>query len=288
MDKGSILIFGASGMLGRELLSACTARGLHIAGLGGRGRVDVTDDRAVRQAIATHQPDVIINAAAFTNVDDAELRPDEAMRVNGDGAGNVARAARESGALLVHYSTDYIFNGRKRRPSHESERPDPLNVYGRSKLEGERQILESGCDHLIIRTSWLFAPHGRNFVRTICEAAAANSTLQVVDDQYGRPTYAPDLADITVRLVEGEVQGIVNVANEGVCSRCEFARAIVEMSGIGCRIVPCPTSAQPRPAARPPWSVLDLSRLESLCGPPRYWREALRECTTRMRQESAA
>jgi len=288
MQNETILIFGATGMLGRELLSACNARGLHVAGLGGRGRVNITDLRAVQDAVSAHRPTMILNAAAFTNVDAAEENPQEAMRVNGAGPGNLAQAAAEHGVLLVDYSTDYIFSGRSRRPLREDDPPDPLNVYGASKLEGERRVIDSGCDHLIIRTSWLFAPHGRNFVRTIHAAASAQSELKVVDDQVGRPTYAPDLAEMTLHLLEKNVRGVIHAANDGSCSRYELARAIVEMSGLSCRVLPCDSSVHPRPALRPAWSVLDLSRLEAMGIQLRPWREALGDCLVRMQRESAA
>jgi dTDP-4-dehydrorhamnose reductase len=288
MTRDSILIFGASGMLGRELLAACAERGIHAAGLAGRARADIANPQAVSEAIGEHQPGVIINCASFTNVDDAEVKRDEAMRVNGDGAGNIARCAADSGAMLVHISTDYVFSGRGRRPWREDDPTAPANVYGLSKLEGERQILESGCEHLIVRTSWLFAPHSRNFVRTIHSAAGAQNELKVVDDQFGRPTYAPDLAGVVLAVLERGARGMIHVANDGECSRYEFARAIVEMSGLPCRVVGCSTSAQPRPAARPSWSVLDLTKLNDFGITPRPWRDALRECLHRMQRETAA
>lgn len=288
MHGCSVLIFGATGMLGRELLGACAQRGHRVAGLGGQGRVDVADAQAVTDAVAAHRPDVVINAAAYTNVDAAQQHPADAMRVNSQGPANLARAAAQHGAILVDFSTDYVFSGRERRPLREDDSTDPVNVYGASKLEGERRVIESGCDHLIIRTSWLFAPHSRNFVRAIYAAALARDQLQVVDDQFGRPTYAPDLAELTLGLLEAGGRGIIHAANDGFCSRLEFAQAIVEMSGLSCRVVACKTADQPRPATRPAWSVLDLSKLESIGIKPRPWRDALRDCLHRIERESAA
>ncbi len=181
-------------------------------------------------------------------------------------------------AVLVHYSTDYIFDGRAGRPYRVGDKPNPLNAYGRTKLDGELEITASGCRHLLIRTSWLFAPHGRNFVRTIFDRAKQQTSLDVVDDQHGRPCYAADLADTTLDLLDRSTEGTFHVANDGHCSWFALATAITELARLNCRIRRCATVAFPRPARRPGFIVLDLSDTVAVVGRPRHWKVALACC----------
>lgn len=272
------LIIGASGMLGRELVAACREAGVEAAELPGRAALDVTDAGAVARALGALRPRVVFNAAGFTDVDAAEARPEAADRVNRAGAVNVARACAGTGALLVHFSTDYVFPGRGSRPWRVDDPPGPVNAYGRSKLAGERGVAAVGGEILLVRTAWLFAPHGRNFVRSILEAARGRTEIDVVDDQTGSPTAALDAARAAIRLVERGARGVWHVANSGSCTRYELARAAVTLAGLAGRVRPCPTSRVPRPAARPEYSVLDLGPTEALLGPLRPWSEALAEC----------
>ncbi len=264
-------------MLGTELMQAFasthTTTGLDIAEL------DITDRRQCAARVEDLQPEVIINAAALTAVDYCETHEEEAFLVNAEGAGNLAVAAAYSGALLVHYSTDYVFDGTRAEPYCEEDPTGPRSVYGRSKLRGEEMVRLSGTKHLILRTAWLFGCHGKNFIRTILQAAREHRPLRVVDDQRGSPTYARDLAACTVKLVSACCRGTYHVTNRGACSWYELARFSVDCSGIkGVTVSPVPSSEYPRPAARPANSVLVNARLEREgFGPLRPWQEAVRE-----------
>ena len=276
MNAPTTAVIGASGMLGRELVSACAARGIDVVGFGSPEALDITEPDAAREALGGVK--LVLNAAAYTDVDSAESQVAEAMRVNQLGPMNLARTCRDNDALLVHFSTDYVFNGVASGEHRVDEEPNPLNVYGLSKLAGEHAIRDIGCDHLIVRSSWLFAPHSRNFVRTILDMASQRSTVQVVADQTGRPTACGDLASMTLGLIDAGAKGTFHVANRGRCTWFEFAREIVSLAGSNCRVEPCKTSDQPRPAPRPRFGVLDLTETIRLIGEPRHWKAALREC----------
>jgi dTDP-4-dehydrorhamnose reductase len=282
MTGSEIVIIGSTGMLGCELVEACRHRGTGARGYAGPDEIDITDDQAVKRLFAREHPSVVINATGYTDVDGTEAEPQAADLVNRVGPAHLAAACREAGALLVHYSTDYVFDGRSERPYRPDDPPNPVNAYGRSKLAGEREIAAAECRHLIIRTSWLFAPHGRNFVRTIFDLAATRPALDVVDDQCGRPTYAPDLATMTLQLLDHGAEGTVHAANDGQCTWHGLAAAIVQQSGLPCRVRPCTTADMPRPAARPRYSVLDLAATSVLVGKPRHWTEALTDCLQRL------
>ena len=276
MNTPTTAVIGASGMLGRELVSACAARGIDVIGFGGPEALDITESDAVREALRGVK--LVLNAAAYTDVDGAESEAAKAMRVNQLGPMNLARTCRDNDALLVHFSTDYVFNGVASSAYRVEEEPSPLNVYGLSKLAGEHAIRDIGCDHLIIRSSWLFAPHSRNFVRTILDLSSQRSTLQVVADQTGRPTACGDLARRTLGLVDAGAKGTFHAANHGRCTWFEFAREIVGLTDSDCRVEPCKTNDQPRPAPRPRFGVLDLTETIKLIGKPRHWKAALRDC----------
>jgi dTDP-4-dehydrorhamnose reductase len=282
LTQSGTVIIGSTGMLGCELVVACRRRGTEARGLVGPDEIDITDEHAVREILARERPSIVINATGYTDVDGAEAEPQAADQINRVGPAHLARACREAGALLVHYSTDYVFDGRLDRPYRPDDTPNPINAYGRSKLAGEQEITDVGCRHLLIRTSWLFAPHSRNFVRTIFDLAAKRPALDVVDDQRGRPTYAPDLASMTLQLLDHGAEGTVHAANDGQCTWFDLASAIVERSGLSCRVRPCTTADMPRPAARPSYSVLDLDGTVALVGKPRHWTEALADCLERL------
>jgi dTDP-4-dehydrorhamnose reductase len=272
-----IVIVGARGMLGTDLMQAFSDRG-ELTGLD-IDELDITDEARCRARIAAINPNVIINAAAMTRVDDCESRAEEAFRVNALGAGNLAVAASDSGARLVQYSTDYVFDGRKPGPYVEEDPPSPLGVYGRSKLQGE-DIVRARCrEHLIIRTAWLFGRHGPNFIRTILAAARSGRQLRVVNDQRGSPTYAADLADQSVRLVETGGRGTYHVTNSGSCTWYELARFALDCAGMGIvSVEPATTAEYPRPAPRPANSVLSNARLLREGFPVlRHWTEAVRD-----------
>ncbi|TDI45232.1 MAG: dTDP-4-dehydrorhamnose reductase [Acidobacteria bacterium] len=278
MSNSGILIIGSTGMLGRELAAECARRGTDCRNLVGPDDLDVTQAAAVSETLRREMPAVVINATAYTDVDGAEANRAEADLVNGAGPGNLARVCRELDCMLVHFSTDYVFDGRAGRPYLVDDEPDPINAYGRSKLLGDRAIAEAGCRHLLIRTSWLFAAHGHNFVRTILRLAGRQPTLNVIDDQHGRPTYCPDLARMTFDLVDRGAQGTWHAANDGHCTWFDFATAIVGQAGSACEVRRCPTTDHPRPAPRPAFSVLDLSATTALIGCSRHWSDAVADC----------
>jgi dTDP-4-dehydrorhamnose reductase len=269
----SQLILGAGGMLARGL-----ARLLPDARALGVAELDVTDSAALGRAIVPGVS-VVWNAAADTRVDLCESDPGH-LAVNDVAVGEMARLCREAGALLVHVSTDYVFDGRPGPAWREDDPVAPVNAYGRGKLGGERRALASGAEVLVVRTSWVFAPGGVNFVDTILGLAEqGREELKVVDDQRGRPTFAPDLAGALVKLVEARARGLVHFANSGETTWYGLAKEALARAGHGgVRLVPCATSEFPRPAARPANSVLDTSRYERLAGEaPRPFTEALDE-----------
>jgi dTDP-4-dehydrorhamnose reductase len=259
------LITGARGMLGRDLVAACALRG-HDVYPAGHAELDVTDGEACEEVVAEVRPKTVINCAAWTDVDGAEEHEDEALRVNRDGARNVAEAA----GAVVYVSTDYVFDGAKGEPYVESDPVNPLSAYGRTKLAGERAIAAANPRHHIVRTSWLFGPSGANFVETILRLAGERDELRVVDDQVGKPTFTGHLAPALLELAASEDFGIHHRAGGGQCSWFEFASAIVEEAGLDCRVEPCPTAELPRPAPRPAFSALAGGDLPS-------WRRGLRE-----------
>jgi dTDP-4-dehydrorhamnose reductase len=264
-------------MLGGDLMaafrSACDVAGLDLPDL------DITQPEQCLAKAKELQPHVIINAAAFTRVDDCETRGEDAFRVNGHGAGNLAQAAASIGALLVHYSTDYIFDGLKGEAYLEEDVPNPRSVYGKSKSLGESLIRRHCPNHLILRTSWLFGPNGPNFIRTIIDAAKKGAPLRVVHDQKGSPTYSKDLAEWTLKMIDAGCRSTYHVTNSGACTWFELASGAVEWAGIeGVSLTPIPTSEFPRPAPRPANSVLANARLVR-DGLPcmRSWQAAARE-----------
>ena len=257
-----IAITGAAGMLGRDLITAVEAAG-HEAIAFTRADLDITDTAAVERALRRAGPDVVFNCAAWTDVDGAEAHFEEALAVNGAGAGHVARAGAACGAWTIHISSDYVFDGSKRSPYLEGDPVEPLSAYGRSKLAGERAVaLEAPERHTIVRSSWLFGPGGPCFPATILRLARDRDELRVVDDQVGCPTFTGDLATALVALGarESRPAGVLHVASSGVCSWYEFAREIVAGAELRCEVRPCTTAEMPRPATRPAYSVLRSSR----------------------------
>ena len=271
-----ILVTGANGMLGRDLVPALTAAGHEAAGAT-RAAFDVTDRDETLRAIGEAAPDLVVHAAAYTRVDDAEREPERAFAVNHGGTRNVADACGARGAKLVYVSTDYVFDGTARAPYRETDPTNPLSVYGRSKWMGEREVERLGNDGLIVRTSWLYGPHGPNFVEAILRQAGEKGRLTVVNDQEGAPTYAADLAEAIAVLVDRGAGGKVHFSGDGSCTWFEFAREIVSQAGMaGVETLPITSESLGRPAPRPAYSVLCLDRYISLtgCRPP-GWKESL-------------
>jgi dTDP-4-dehydrorhamnose reductase len=281
-----VVVLGAKGMLGRDLVSILRERLDDAAGdrvvAWDKDELDMTCSGAIVETLGRIAPGVVINCAAYTNVDGCESNVDEAMAINAVAPALLGEACRSVGALLVHISTDFIFDGRSRRPYRPDDAANPLSVYGRSKWEGEEAVHASGCRSLIVRTSWLYGVHGRNFVEAILQKAKTGESLRVVDDQVGRPTFTVDLSDALVRLLDVGAEGVVHFANDGECSWNVFAKAIVELAGLNTSVAAISSGELDRPAKRPAYSVLDLSNYQKLTNhAPRSWREALAEYMVR-------
>ena len=271
------LITGAAGMLGSDLVPALAAAGFQVIPRA-KEELDIRDRAAVSRAFRETSPDVVVNCAAFTKVDDSETDP-RAHEVNAAAVEVLAAECLVRSAALVHVSTDFVFDGEKGAPYLEDDETRPLSAYGRSKLAGEAAALTAG-NALVVRSSWLFGRGGWNFVEAILkQAEAGKSELTVVHDQRGRPTATPDLAEAIVALLFSNATGIYHFANRGPASWFEFARAILDLSGRNdVRVVPIESATLARPAARPAFSVLDTTRYEKRTGRPiRPWREALAE-----------
>ena len=238
-------------------------------------QLNITDPVQVRNTIDRIRPDIIINTAAFTRVDDCETQKEIAFGINGVAVGTLAEMARSVHALLVHFSSDYIFSGNKGRPYLEDDTPNPLSVYGMSKWDGEKRIVASGCRFLVIRTQWLYG-EGRNFIRTIRTMAMNRQEIHVVNDQIGSPTYTDDLACATFAVLAQGGEGIFHLTNSGTCSWFDLAKTIIALSGLSTTVYPCATEAFPRPAPRPRYSALSCEKVERLyrCR-LRLWNEAV-------------
>lgn len=268
-----ILVIGAKGMLGHDLMAvlAGDVRGVDIED------IDITSLASVQRVLLTLKPDVIINAAAYTDVDGCETNHDRAMEVNGEGVGNLALIAREIGAKLVQISTDYVFDGSKKASYQEDDLPNPLSVYGQSKLAGELNAC-AVPDHLIVRTQWLYGLHGRNFVDTMLGLAKDKTELTVVNDQIGSPTWTVDLSRAIRALLDKGCCGTYHAVNSEHCSWNEFAQTIFHEAGLAVSVKPLSTKELGRPAVRPLYSVLDCGKLVRDTGfHPETWREALRK-----------
>ena len=282
----NILVTGANGQLGREMqrLSAVSPNNYTFTDVA---ELNVTDAGAVRQAVAQTRAEVIVNCAAYTNVERAEEDEEAADRLNRGAAENLARAAEANGATLIHVSTDYVFDGTAHLPYTEDAPTAPLGVYGRTKLAGERAVAESGCKYLTFRTAWLYSEYGNNFLKTMLRLTAEKERLNVVFDQAGTPTYAGDLAMTIVSIVEGGYfagnEGLYHFSNEGVASWYDFAAEIAAAAGHDkCRIRPCRTAEFPTKAARPAYSVLDKSKIKETFGLEiPHWRRRIHRLARR-------
>lgn len=284
----TVLVLGAQGMLGRDVCRMLAGVAPELAGdrrviAWGHDDLDITREQNVCAQFEKERPDLVINCAAYTDVDGSEKNAEIAFAVNAEAPRNVARACVQVGAKLVHISTDFIFDGRTDRLYLEDDSPNALNVYGASKLAGEEHLRNvmpcdpgGNCQHLIVRTAWLFGIGGRNFVKTIANAAQQRDHLDVVDDQTGCPTYSVDLAEALGKLVALEAGGTYHFSNAGHCSWFEFAREIVRQTGRNCEVRPATSEALARPAKRPSRSVLDISKYTNITGTtPRSWQNAL-------------
>jgi dTDP-4-dehydrorhamnose reductase len=280
MGGADLVLIGADGMLGTacmQLLArrAVPVRALYLPSFDLLREADITglELAGVR---------AVINCSGWTDVDGAEANEAGATALNGTAVGMLAERCGEAGSLLVHYGTDYVFAGDAREPYPVHAPHAPASAYGRSKADGERRIWASGARALVVRTSWLYAPWAKNFVRTIAMLAKTKPELKVVDDQRGRPTSAEHLAATTWTLVERNVAGVVHVTDGGECTWFDFATAIAAKVNPECRVLPCTTAEFPRPARRPAYSVLDVAKTEALVGPMPRWQDAVADVLDRL------
>jgi dTDP-4-dehydrorhamnose reductase len=280
-----LLVTGAAGMLGRDVMLAAGNAGHDVVGFG-RAELDVTDASALARKFDLERPDVVINCAAWTDVDGAEAAEEAAFAVNGAGAGNVAAAAAAVGASVVYVSSDYLFDGAKGAPYVESDQPAPLSVYGRTKLAGEEATVAANKRHFVVRSAWLFGIGGPNFVETMLRLAASGNEVLVVRDQVGSPTYTWHLAYGIVRLIEGIEFGIHHMAAAGQCSWYEFAREIFEQAKVECKVLSITTEEFGRPAPRPPFSALTSQREHAIRLPS--WQDGLAGYLAQRQAEEAA
>jgi dTDP-4-dehydrorhamnose reductase len=295
-----ILQFGTTGQLARELLGQAKDFDVEITSLS-RAEAAFSDPGACAAKVTEHRPDLVVIAAAYTAVDQAEAERDLAQRINAAAPAAIAAAAAATGAAVVYISTDYVFDGAKGAPYLEMDAVNPVNAYGQTKLDGERNVLERSPRSLVVRTSWVVSSHGRNFVKTMLRLAGEGKPIRVVDDQYGRPTAARDLARFVLaqaaRLAAARIGdpvfGVVNFANDGEVSWKAFAEGVFDLA-LGAEapaVAGIPTAEYPTPARRPLRGTLDTAKLAAVFGvTPRPWREALAEIVTelKMEQRSAA
>jgi dTDP-4-dehydrorhamnose reductase len=277
-----VFIAGANGMLAHDLAAMLAERG-HEVLKGARPEFDIIDINSVQKTIEVLRPDVVVNCAAYTAVDSAEKERELAFKINGEGPANLATVASEVGSVLVHISTDFVFDGKKNTPYNESDPTGPVNVYGESKLAGEINAQKILPGSLIVRTSWLYGLQGPNFVKTMIGLLSERESVDVVVDQVGCPTYTVDLASAVASLVEAGCKGIFHFSNEGIASWYDFAYEIIEiLKSKGTRLKlkalrPVLTKKFPRPAPRPSYSVLDKTKYrEAISSDIPHWRDALK------------
>ena len=277
---GRVLVAGAGGMLGRAVVAALASAGVEAVGLD-RAALDVTSAPACQEAVGDLRPELVVNCAAYTKVDLAEDEPDLANLVNGRGAGHLAAAAAAQGAGVVYFSTDFVFDGRKGAPYVESDPPAPLSAYGRSKWAGEEATRAANPEHLILRTAWLFGPHGPNFVSTMLRLARERDQLRVVDDQVGSPTYTLDLAAALAAALPGllsrRLSGVFHLTNQGSTTWLGLAQRALDRAGLNVDLGPTTSARYGAKAIRPACSVLDCGRLAGLGVSLRPWTEAVDE-----------
>ena len=292
----TILITGANGQLGNEMRiiakdSADKYIFTDVNQVEGfeTTYLDITDLSAVRQMVKDNGVNAIVNCAAYTNVDAAETNEALAEKLNAEAPENLAIAMKEVGGLLVHISTDYVFGGEPyNTPCKEDQKGTPTGVYGLTKLHGEQKIIATGCNHVIIRTAWLYSEFGKNFCKTMMNLTATKPELKVVFDQVGTPTYAFDLAEaikVVLEKFDGSQTGVYHYSNEGVCSWFDFTKMIAEYNGsTECKVQPCYSCDFPSPVKRPSYSVLDKNKIKSVFGVEvPYWTDSLKKCITNLK-----
>lgn len=282
-----ILVTGAEGQLARSIACRVPACGADEYLFATKGELDITNRESVLRYVAEQRVDVIVNCAAYTNVEQAEREEAQAHLVNATAVGYLAEAAKVHNALLVHISTDYVFMGGCCAMLTEESHPQPINAYGRSKLAGEEAVRASGCHYVILRTAWLYSEWGHNFVKTMLRLTSERESLRVVSDQIGSPTYAGDLAKAIVRIISERNfhEGIFHYTNLGECSWWQFAQEITRLAEHSCQINPCTTDEYGAKVARPLCAVLDKSRFQRTFGIEiPEWRTSLQKCINELKK----
>ncbi len=271
-------------MLAKEFISECRNRKDYTIFAPDEEECNITDISSIKNVVNRINPQVLINCAAYTDVDACEVNKEKAFSINGEGLKNLIQVCKENDILLVHFSTDFVFDGRKKSPYTEEDKPNPINIYGASKFLGEQYLLSSDIRFFLIRTSWMYGNGGNNFVKAIINKAAAQSEISVVVDQVGNPTWTRDIAEVTLRLLKTEQYGIYNYSNEGDCSWYEFAceiAKILQNSGNkfhSTKIIPIKSAQLKRAAKRPAYSALSKSKIKTVTGIEiPHWRESLRK-----------
>lgn len=287
-----ILVTGSNGQLGSEIRELSKNDDTNVYFYTDVSELDITDKSAVNTFIENHQIDIVVNCAAYTQVDKAEDDEKTAFLINATAPGNLAESCKKYEVTLFHISTDYVFDGSNNVPYIETESTSPLGVYGRSKLEGEEFIQQSGCNYLIIRTSWLYSSFGNNFVKTIARLSSEKDELKVVFDQIGTPTYARDLATVIFAIIQNDQfkdrKGVYHYSNEGVCSWYDFAKAINDLFGNNCNIIPCHSDEFPAKVTRPHYSVLDKTNIKNdFSIEIGYWKDSLCKCVELLKQNNS-
>ncbi len=281
MDRPVFLVTGANGQLGQCLRDISANYPAIRFVFCGKQEMPLDDFEKVSSLLTQIKPSVVINAAAYTAVDKAETEKEQAFLINGAAVGNLAAACQAIGAQFIHVSTDYVFNGNASQPYQENDPVDPVNSYGASKLKGEELAFAANSHSVIIRTSWVYSRHGANFVKTMLRLMKDRPSLNVVADQVGCPTYAPDLAEAIVAIATAGTQqsGIYHFSNSGPITWFDFAVAINQLAGYSCQVQPIPTTAYPTPARRPAYSVMDNRKMETSFGiGQKNWKERLALC----------
>ncbi len=276
--KKAVVLGGRTGLLGQSLTEVLRSHGVITTPLS-RNDFDPLNEDSLTALLEREEPDFILNTIAYTMVDQAEDEEKKAHLLNTTFPVILARLAKKHNSKLIHFSTDFVFDGKKDSPYTEEDKTNPKSIYGKTKLAGETKLIESNHeDILIVRTAWLFGPNKTNFVHKILNYARERDNLNIVHDQNGSPTYTPDLAEYTVQLLIAEATGIFNVVNSGKASWCELAAEAINCAGINCLVNPVPTSSYPTKAARPSYSVLDTEKFANITGiTPRPWVQALRD-----------
>ena len=289
-SKSTILVTGANGQLGSDIRELSLKYPSYNFLFTARHDLAIENKDAVQEFFGKQKIDFCINCAAYTAVDKAETEKEKAFLINAEAAGILASVCNDHQTKLIHISTDYVYNGNTSNPLKETDAVAPSNVYGLSKLKGEELVLHYNPSALIIRTSWVYSVYGNNFVKTMLRLFKEKESINVVNDQKGSPTYAADIASIIMKFIDGikdnnEYSGIVNYSNSGVTTWFDFAIAIKEFINSPCKIFPVPTSQYPTPAKRPPYSVLDTSKIKKMLSAEiPFWKDSLHKCITSLQE----